>query len=402
MKRIAAFLLVCIMLTVPASADYILDDVDSGEVDAAIFQEPEDAVAQASDIDIAAPSAILIEKETGKVLYEKNADEQLEPASVTKVMTILLIAEAIDSGAIKLDDMVPVSAYAASMGGSQIFLEEGEQMSVHDMLKSIVVSSANDAAVAMAEYIAGTESAFVVRMNERAAELGMTNTMFCNCTGLLDQPEHVTTARDISIMSRELLKHGFVRQYTTIWMDTVRNGEFGLSNTNKLIYYYSGATGLKTGFTQSAGYCMSATAERDGVEYIAVVMHCESSNDRFESAKTLLNYAFANYTVTDAGAGQVLPPISVTLGKSEYVQPVLQTREKLVIEKSRLATLETDVQIEKSLTAPVEDGQQVGTLTVSEGGETLEQIPIVIKDGTERLTLGDIYLNMLKMLIFGQ
>jgi D-alanyl-D-alanine carboxypeptidase (penicillin-binding protein 5/6) len=274
----------------------VFKEDDNEVVDAAIFNE-ETPVSTLSELKISAPSAILMEKETGRVIYEKNADERLEPASVTKVMTILLIVEAIETGKITLEDMVTTSAYAASMGGSQIYLEEGEQMSVRDMLKSVVVASANDCAVALAELISGSESVFVAKMNARAQELGMTNTTFTNCSGLLDDRTHMTTARDIGLMSRELIRHDIVKEFTKIWMDTVRNGEFGLSNTNKLIYYYKGATGLKTGFTSRSMYCLSATAERDGVEYIAVVLHCETSADRFESAKTLLSYAFANYAL---------------------------------------------------------------------------------------------------------
>ena len=219
-----------------------------------------------------AASAILMEKETGTVLYENNAHEKLEPASVTKVMTLLLIMESLDSGRIKKEDMVSVSAYAASMGGSQVFLEEGEQMSVHDLLKCIAVSSANDAAVAMAEHLTGSEAAFVDRMNSRAAELGMKDTHFSNCTGL-PVGEHYTSAHDIALMSRQLiLHHPDIQSYATIWMDSIRGGAFGLSNTNRLIRFYNGATGLKTGFTDSALYCLSATAERDGMELISVIM----------------------------------------------------------------------------------------------------------------------------------
>ena len=257
---------------------------------------------RAAELGLAAPSSILMEKTTGEVLYEDNADKKLRPASVTKVMTLLLVMEALEDGRIGWDDMVTTSAAAAAKGGSQIYLEENEQLPLTEMLKSVVVSSANDCACALAEHIAGSEAAFVQRMNERAQELGMANTHFANCTGLDDGPdanEHLTTARDIAIMSRELLKHEKIKEYTTIWMDTVRNGEFGLSNTNKLVRFYDGTTGLKTGYTSGAGYCLSASAERGGMELIAVVMHCKTSPDRFESAKALLNYGFANYALVD-------------------------------------------------------------------------------------------------------
>jgi D-alanyl-D-alanine carboxypeptidase (penicillin-binding protein 5/6) len=342
-----------------------------------------------------------MEKETGTVIYEKNADERLEPASVTKVMTILLIVEAIEAGTIAMEDAVTVSAYAASMGGSQIFLEEGEQMTVRDMLKSIVVSSANDAAVAMAEHLAGSESAFVQRMNSRAAELGMENTVFYNCTGLLDQPEHLTTARDVAIMSRELIRHDMIKEFTTIWMDTVRDGEFGLSSTNKLIYYYDGATGLKTGFTSSAGYCLSATAERDGVEYIAVVMHCDTSQNRFESAKVLLSYGFANYTLVSTAPDSALAPIAVSMGETESVQPEVQGDGWLLMEKSRAGSVKKAVEISGALDAPVTQGQTVGSLTISDDTGELAVLPIVAGSAVGRLTWGEIFIKLLKLTFAG-
>ena len=258
-------------------------------------------------IDIKAPSAVLMEKQSGEVIYEKNAHERMAPASVTKVMTMLLIVEAIENGDISLDDTVIASERAASFGGSCVFLEEGEKMSVHEMLKCISVVSANDCAVAMAEHLCGSEQSFVERMNARAEELGMKNTHFTNCTGLFDDREHYTSAYDIALMSRELIRHDLIKDYTTIWMDSIRNGEFGLSNTNKLVYYYEGCTGLKTGFTSLAMYCLSATAMRDGVEYIAVIMHAESVDSRNNDAKALLNYAFANYTVSPAAGVRPAP-----------------------------------------------------------------------------------------------
>ena len=249
--------------------------------------------ARAEGLEVSAKSAVLMDVATGTVLYEKNAHEALAPASVTKVMTMLLIMEAIDSGALRYEDTVTASEAAAAKGGSQIFLKAGEQMSVTEMLKSIAVSSANDCACAMAEHLAGSESAFVDRMNARARELGMNDTHFVNCTGLTAKG-HVTSAYDIALMSRELLRcHPDITHFTSIWMDTVRNGAFGLSNTNKLIRFYSGATGLKTGYTSGAGYCLSASAKREGMELIAVVMGCESSQKRTADCKALLDYGFA-------------------------------------------------------------------------------------------------------------
>ncbi|MCD7946612.1 MAG: D-alanyl-D-alanine carboxypeptidase [Clostridiales bacterium] len=281
---------------------------------------------ETTPVTISAKAGVLMERETGTVLYEENAHEALEPASVTKVMTMLLVAEAIDSGSISLEDTVTASAYAASMGGSQVYLEEGEQMTVSEMLKAVAVASGNDAAVALAEHLRGSEEAFVAAMNQRAAELGMEDTHFCNCTGLPAEG-HVTSAYDIAVMSRELLSHEVIRDYTGIWMDTLRNGTFQLANTNKLIYYYDGATGLKTGFTQGAGFCISASAERDGMELIAVVLGSETSSDRFESAKTLLNYGFGGWTVTDVTGGVALPPVSVTLGEAESVPTTVEGDE---------------------------------------------------------------------------
>ena len=407
MKKVISIILIIgliVAFSVPVSAKTavpaFLVENDNATVDASVFKETPPA-ASLADLKISAPSAILLEKETGKVIYEKNADEKLEPASVTKVMTLLLIVEAIESGKITLDDMVTVSAYAASMGGSQIFAEEGEKLSVKDMLKSTVVASANDCAVALAEYISGSESVFVAKMNARAKELGMTNTNFTNCTGLLDDRTHVTTARDIAIMSRELIKHDMIKQFTKIWMDTVRNGAFGLNNTNKLIYYYPGATGLKTGFTSRSMYCLSATAQRDGVEYIAVVLHAETSADRFESAKTLLSYAFANFSLISAYPDKALLPVRVELGKVPYVQPVIQGSDKLLTEKETAPTVTKDVQLVDKVAAPVKAGEKLGSLVVKSGATILGEYPIVAGDSVGKLNWGDVFGGFLKMLFSG-
>ena len=401
MKKLALILILAILLSVPAAAaDIPMESEPDENVPATVFDE-EPAPATAQEIDIPAPSAILIEKETGTVIFEKNADERLEPASVTKVMTILLIVEAVENGTVSLDDTVTTSARAASMGGSQVYLEEGEQMSLGEMLKCIVVSSANDAAVAVAEHIAGSEQAFVSMMNERAAELNMVNTNFTNCTGLMDDPDHLTTARDISLMSRELILHEWIKEYTTIWMDTIRDGTFGLSNTNKLIRYYSGATGLKTGYTSSAGHCLAATAQRDGVEYIAVVLNCKSSADRFESAKTLLSFGFAAYTLTVPYPDEVLPPIPVTLGESDFVQPVLANTAPILVKKTDLQSIEKHIELTESLTAPVSAGQKLGTLTVTCNGETVVVTDIIAGDNVEKLNWWDICCRMFSYLFFG-
>lgn len=395
------FILAPFVLSLKAGAEELIMESEPDEaVDASIWLESD--VTDVSGIDIPVPSAILMEKETGQVIFEKNADKQCIPASVTKVMTILLIAEAIDSGRISMDDTVSVSAKAASMGGSQVFLEEGERMSVHDMLKCIVVSSANDAAVAMSEYLCGTEDAFVAKMNERAEELGCTGTSFHNCTGLMDDPTHVTTARDLALMSRELIGHEWIKEFTTIWTDTIRDGAFGLSNTNKLIRFYDGATGLKTGYTSAAGHCLAATAMRDGVEYIAVVLNGASSQERFESAKTLLSYGFSNYTLIDATPDGVLPPVPVSLGKQDTVQPVLSGEEKLLIKKEAAGEVQKSVELTDGLTAPITAGQKIGSLKITASdGTLLQETDIVAADDVPRLTWGDIFINILKIFFFG-
>lgn len=379
-----------VCLAAPARCDEPFDENEWASVP---------ALAEVSDISLAVPSAMLMEKETGSVIYELNAHERRAPASVTKIMTLLLVMEAIDGGTLSLDDTVTASAYASGMGGSQIFLKENEQMSAEDMIKSVAVSSANDAAVALAEHIAGSEAAFVARMNSRAAELGMNDTVFSNCTGLPTDGEHLTSAWDIALMSRELMKHGLIRNYTGIWTDTVRGGEFGLSNTNKLIRFYDGATGLKTGFTQEAKYCLSATAMRDGTEYIAVIMGAETSDIRFESAKILLNYAFANYALTDAVPSEAMAPIPVSLGTVKYVQPIMERGDKLLVEKKELAGLVRSVRLEETLEAPVEAGQKIGTLTISRAdGSVVSELAVVAADSVPRLTWGQIFVRYLRTL----
>ena len=358
---------------------------------------------RAAELDLPAPSYVLMERSTGEVLLEHNAHERLRPASVTKVMTLLLIMEALDDGRIGWDDMVQTSAAAAAKGGSQIYLEENEQLPLEEMLKSIVVSSANDCACAMAEHIAGSEAAFVEMMNARAEQLGMTDTHFVNCTGLDDEPEaaeHLTTAYDIALMSRELLGHEAIKKYTTIWMDTVRDGQFGLSNTNKLVRFYDGTTGLKTGYTSAAGHCLSASAERNGMELIAVVLHCASSTDRFESAKALLNYGFSNYALITPELGE-LPAVPVTLGTSMEITPVLADETPILIDKALAAGVETRVCVDKSVTAPVEAGQTLGTLTITSGGQTIAERDLVAPEAVGALRWGDVYLQMLRALCMG-
>ena len=354
--------------------------------------------AYAAPAEITAPSAILMEKSTGRILYEQDAKTRYEPASVTKIMTLLLVMEAIDGGSLGWDDMVTASPHAISMGGSQIWLKENGQLTVRDMVKAVTVVSANDCAVALAEHVAGSEAAFVERMNQRAAELGMENTTFKNCTGLPAEG-HLTCAYDIALMSRELmLNHPSIREFTTIWMDTLRNGAFQLSNTNKLIFYYEGATGLKTGFTDSALFCLSATAERDGMELIAVVMHAPTSDDRFDSAKALLSYGFANYALTPVYPSQAIPPVPVLLGVQETVQPVTARECSILLEKSKAGAVTTQLELAESVEAPVEQGQKLGELRVLVDGEQVDTIDLVAADSVERLSIGGIFKQFLRAL----
>ena len=402
-KRIFALLLCLLLLTGVAFASPILEiPQDLGLVlDPAIFQEDTPTIG-GENLIVEVPYAILMEKETGTVIFEKEADSPTPLASVTKVMTTLLIVEEINAGRLAFGDMVSTSARAASQGGSQVYLEEGEQMSVEDMLKAIIVSSANDASLAMAEHIAGSEEAFVARMNERARELGMTNTNFINSTGLPGEgADNISTARDVALMSRELIGHDWVKEYTTIWMDNLRNGEFGLSNTNRLIYYYDGATGLKTGFTQGAMYCLAATAQRDGIEFIAVVLHGQTSDARFEAAKTLLSYGFANYTLIDIQPEEILRPLPVLLGVADVVQPVLQGSPRLLLHKTAATNVTMTVEMLETIDAPVAQGQILGNLNVVEADRVIAVIPIVAGDGVEKISLFGAFVQFLQILVHG-
>lgn len=353
---------------------------------------------RAAGPEVNARAALLMEKSTGQVLYEANAHAPLELASVTKVMTMLLIMEALDAGTITKETMVPVSATAAGMGGSQVYMEEGEEFSVHDMLKAIAVASGNDACVAMAEYLAGSESAFVEKMNARAAELGMEDTVFCNCTGLPAEGHH-SSAYDIALMSRELiLHHPDIRTYTTIWMDTLRDGDFQLANTNKLVRYYEGATGLKTGSTDAALYCLSATAEKEGMELIAVILGAPTSNDRFEGAKALLNYGFATYALVPVAPSEPLTPVPVTLGTAASVQPGLAQERQLLLPKGEAGKVTTTVDLPSALSAPVEAGQELGHLTVLVDGQAVEEIPLVAQEAVGKRSLWQVYGGLLALL----
>ncbi len=333
----------------------------------------------------------------GNLLYEYNGEEQLPPASVTKIMTMLLVMEAVDSGQVSFDDMVTGSAYAASMGGTQIWLKEGEQLSLRDMLKAIAVASANDCAVAVAEFLAGSEDAFVQKMNQRAKELGMKNTTFVNANGLdREGTQTITSAKDIGIMSAELLKHPTIKEFTTIWMDTIRNGEFTLANTNKMLKKYQGLNGLKTGFTTEAMYCISATAEKEGSEFIAVLMGEPTKEERNEDVAALLNYAFANYQTITPDSSQQIPPVPVTMGTESVVYGNMEKAGKITIPKEQAETVTESLELEESVDAPVVPGQRLGSYVLRSGDTVLAEIPIVAAQGVERIDFLGIYKHLLQ------
>ena len=357
--------------------------------------------AAAVELPLTSRAALLMEKTTGQILFAQNEHEKLEPASVTKIMTLLLTMDAIDSGALAYDDVVTVSANAAGMGGSQVFLAEGEQITVEELLKCVCVSSGNDAAVALAEKVAGVTELFVEQMNNRARGLGMDDTHFVNPTGLTAEG-HVTSAHDIALMSRELLtKHPDIRSFTTIWTDSIRGGTFDLANTNKLIRRYDGATGLKTGYTASAGYCISATAEREGMELIAVVMKGETADKRNADAKALLNYGFSAYALVSAAPEEPLPARPVTMGETDSVSLTLPPDAlTAVVEKAQAAALERRIDLPESLPAPVRQGQQVGTLTLCSGDTELMTVPILAAEDAAGRSWGRMFTDLLKMAVF--
>lgn len=354
-----------------------------------------------TDLGLNAKSAILMEESTGNILYESNPDERLPIASVTKVMTMLLIMEAVDSGKISLDDMVTVSENAMSYGGSTMFLETGEQLTVNDMLKGIAVASANDGCVAMAAHLAGSESAFVDMMNEKAKELGMENTHFMNTNGL-DEDDHYSSARDVAIMSRELMKHETIFNYTSIWMDTLRGGKFQLANTNKLIRFYDGANGLKTGSTSKALCCLSAAAKRNDMQLIAVVLGAPTSAERFASAKSLLDYGFANYAVnTQITAGDEVQKIAVEKGVDKEVGVVAGDSCSTLVKKGQEDNITKEIKIDETITAPIEAGQKIGTMTISRDGEVIADIDLNASSAVEKKGIGLIIKDFFATIFFG-
>lgn len=352
------------------------------------------------EIDIKAKSAVLMDASTGEVLFSLNENEKAYPASVTKIMPLLLFMEAIDSGKMSLTDMVTASNNAAGKGGSQIWLKEGEAMSVDDLLKATAIGSANDACTALGEHIAGSEEAFVKMMNERAAELGMKNTHFVNCSGLDDDTtEHLTTAYDIALMSKELLSHERIKTYTTVWMDSLRDGATQLVNTNKLVRFYKGTTGLKTGTTSKAGHCLSASAERDGLHLIAVVLGASSSTDRFESAKAMLNWGFANFeTVTPEIDTASFNDVRVLRGTIRSIKPVITGVKPLTLKSGQKSKIETSVEICENVEAPVEENQVLGTVTLKIGSEVINEYKLVSENAVEKTKINHIMLRFLRTL----
>ncbi|MBQ6947580.1 MAG: D-alanyl-D-alanine carboxypeptidase [Clostridia bacterium] len=378
MKRIICFVLICVCLFQLGAVNCLAEE-------------------QAVMLDLDCPSAILIEASSGQVLYAKDADTPRPMASVTKIMTLLLIMEALEDGKFTLADMVSCSEHAVSMGGSQIYLKEGESLSVEEMLKAIVVSSANDAAVAMAEFVAGSDRSFVSLMNERAKKLGMKNTHFVNCTGL-DADDHYSSAADIAVMSAQLLKHDTIRDYTTIWMDTLRDGSFGLSNTNKLVRFYEGCTGLKTGSTSKALYCMSASAKRDGMELISVVLASPTSAKRFEDAKKLLNFGFAGYELYCA---KIKVPETVTVLGSKNKSALIECEKevRLLVEKGVGKNIVIETKLDETVVAPAEKGAKVGEVNFVSGEEILRSFPILLSEVVEKATFLDIFLQIFRVFL---
>ena len=383
-------MILCLMSGICVSAKEsvtVSSECDISDIDVPLDSAPVNA-AIGQTLDIKAKSVVLMEPNTGKVLYESNSDEKLPPASITKIMSLLLVMEAIDRGDITLETVVTASEHACSMGGSQIWLEPGETMTVNDLLKAAVIASANDACVALGETVAGSEEGFVALMNERANELGMTNTRFVNCTGL-DAEGHLTTAYDVAVMSSALIKHDLIKDYSTVWMDTLRDGKSELVNTNKLVRFYEGTTGLKTGTTSTAKYCLSATAERNGLELVAVVMAGDSSNDRFGGAKKLLDYGFANYNYSSIDAGlEENTELDVIKGTEKTVGIKPQSTLNILLPKTASGKVERKTVLNENVTAPVKKGDVLGTVTVTLDGEQLGEIPLVAEEDVPKLTLG--------------
>ena len=393
MKKITAFVLAFLVLLSSITVNAISDE-DAGEVDTLVssgmmIESIDSALVDAdpTTLEIKALSYILVEASTGKVLVEHNANEKMPPASITKIMTILLVMEALEDGKITLEDSVVCSEHANSMGGTQIWLKVGESMTVHELLKAVVVSSANDATVALAEHVAGSEEGFVQLMNDRAKQLGMNDTVFTNATGF-DDENHKTTAYDVSLMSRELLKHQKIFEYTSIWIDSLRDGETQLVNTNKLIRFYKGANGLKTGTTVGAGYCLAASAVRDGMQLIAVNLGSSTTDDRFFSARKLLDYGFANYEVTTPEISlEQLPSVKVSHGTKREVSCEVSNDNTMLLKKGQKSQISQEIILEEVVEAPIEIGQQIGKIVLKIGDEVAGECPLTAKESVEKMTI---------------
>ncbi len=389
MKLYIKFLSVCLAMTlifsISVSAATVSSECDISDIDIPISAEVTDA-AIGQTLDIKAKSAILMEVNTGKILYEMNADEVLPPASITKIMSLLLVMEAIDRGDMSVEDVITASEHACSMGGSQIWLEPQESMTVDDLLKAAVIASANDATVALGEAIAGSEEGFVAQMNARAAELGMTNTKFMNATGL-DAEGHSSSAHDVAIMSCELIKHDLIKKYSTVWMDSLRGGESELVNTNKLVRFYDGTTGLKTGTTSGAGYCLSATAERNGLELAAVIMSGDTSQDRFEGAKKLLDFGFANYAYSEI-APELEKGLTVKVkdGTKSSLSVAAAENFGALLKKSDAASITQKTTLNEELSAPIKKGDAVGRVDFYIGDEQIGSIDITASEDIPKMT----------------
>lgn len=394
MKRVIALILIFCLFCITVSAKTVSSECSTDDLDVPIEASAENSEI-GTKLEIKAKSAILMEVSTGRILYEDNADERLSPASITKVMSLLLVMEAIEKGDIKIDTIVTASAHACSMGGSQIWLEEGETMTVDELLKATVIASANDACVALGELIAGSEEGFVALMNEKAEELGMNNTTFKNCTGL-DAEGHLTSAHDVAIMSKELIKYDLIKNYSTVWMDSLRDGESELVNTNKLVRFYNGATGLKTGTTSIAKYCLSATAERDGLELVAVVLAGDTSNDRFEGAKKLLDYGFANYSFLSVDSGLTKTETKISKGVKKSVRISATDKIGVLTTKKQKNSLTKETVFNENITAPIEKGDVLGYVNILLNGENVGKIQIIADEAVEKLNIWVTFTQILK------
>ena len=402
MRKILSFIL-CFMLifslSVTAKEKTVSSECDITDLEVPLSESTETS-AVGTVLDIKAKSAVLLEPNTGKILYEQNADEPLPPASITKIMSLLLVMEALDRGDFTLETVVNASEHACSMGGSQIWLEPGEGMTVHDLLKATVIASANDACVALGELVAGSEEGFVELMNKKAKELGMNSTTFKNCTGL-DAEGHITTANDVAIMSGELIRHELIKDYSTVWMDTLRDGKSELVNTNKLVRFYKGTTGLKTGTTSIAKYCLSATAQREGLSLVAVIMAGETSTDRFEGAKKLLDFGFANFSFQNIGAGLTETEIPLLKGEKKTLKVKADEELSLLTQKSAKNDIKRETEWNKNITAPIKKGQTVGYVNIYNGEENIGKIPIKaaesIKKRTFTISFGKILKGLFKI-----